>query len=639
MGKDSPSPPAAPDYAGAAQAQGAANIEAARLSARMANPNIIGPYGSQSVSYGQPFFDQGGYNKALSSYQQDPTGASRTAATNDIASLNAQIKANTDPQGQYDPAFDTALSEAQGRLNSLGQGSVMPTREQFTTANADQPTVTQTLTPAAQATLDAQQRVQRSLAGLGEQGIGTAQKVLGTPFSFGGPAIQTSLGNAGQISQTPDLSRFGQASGNLNQQIGRMNTPSKAELASLDDPFLARVNDRNSPRSLGQTTQPNGNLAQPPQAPELSVYGMAGAGPSAGQYGFAQGRLNTSNVAAMPVNAGMTAQQAIMSRLDPSIARNRVSTETQLINQGLRPGGEAYNNAINLLGQQENDQRTQAVLQGIGLDTAANAQGFGQALQAGQYGNQAVAQNFGLGQAANASQNAAIGQNQQAALAQYQAQLGGQQQGFGQQVTQRQLGNQAISQNQQTALAQQQAAMGAQNQQFNQGLAGAQFANTAQQNALAQALQGRQMPLNEITALMSGSQIQNPTFQPYQGQSVAPAPVAQAAAQQAQFGQNIYNQQMGQANVNTAGLYSLGGAGLGALGTAAAAGAFSDRRLKSNIERIGTHPLGIGIYEYDIFGKRDVGMMADEVQNVSPASVITHPSGFQMVDYRSIPNG
>ena len=537
MGKDSPSPPPAPDYAGAAQAQGAANVEAARLSARMANPNIIGPYGSQTVSYGQPFFDQGGYNKALSSYQQDPTGASRTAATNDIASLNAQIKANTDPQGQYSPVFDTALSEAQGRLGALGQGSVMPTREQFTSANADQPTVTQTLTPAAQATLDAQQRVQRSLAGLGEQGIGTAQQVLGTPFSFGGPAIQTSLGNAGQISQAPDLSGYGQASG------------------------------------LSAT-------GQNPQAPELSVYGMAGAGPSAGQYGFAQGRLNTSNVAAMPVNAGMTAQQAIMSRLDPSIARNRVSTETQLINQGLRPGGEAYNNAINLLGQQENDQRTQAVLQGIGLDTAANAQGFGQALQAGQYGNQAVAQNFGLGQAANASQNAAIGQNQQAALAQYQAQLGGQQQGFGQQVTQRQLGNQAISQNQQTALAQQQAAMGVQNQQFNQGLAGAQFANTAQQNALAQALQGRQMPLNEITALMSGSQIQNPTFQPYQGQSVAPAPVAQAAAQQAQFGQNIYNQQMGQANANTAGLYSLGGAALGGFfgGPAgAAAGRFFGR--------------------------------------------------------------
>jgi hypothetical protein len=44
---------------------------------------------------------------------------------------------------------------------------------------------------------------------------------------------------------------------------------------------------------------------------------------------------------------------------------------------------------------------------------------------------------------------------------------------------------------------------------------------------------------------------------------VAPAPVAQAVGQQAQFQQNLYNQQMGQANANTAGLYSLGGSFLG----------------------------------------------------------------------------
>ena len=634
MGKDSPSPPPAPDYTGAAVAQGAANESAARLSGRLSNPNIYGPYGSQTVTFGSPSFDQANYDKAMSAYQANPRGA-------------------VPMQNQFytEEGFDTA--GYQNAMNKWAAGTNAPTREQYTTnVNADQPTVTQTLNPQAQKTLDAQQRVQTSLANLGEQGIGTAQRILGTPFSFGGPGIQTSLNNAGQISQAPDLNRYGQASGNVN--AGQIS-----QAPELSAYGMAQGNVNAQPVNRG---------------PQAGQYGMAGAGPSAGQYGFAGG-LNTSNVAAMPINAGTTAQQAIMSRLDPSIARNRTSTETQLINQGLRPGGEAYNNAINLLGQQENDQRTQAALQGIGLDLSANQQGFGQALQAGQYGNQAIAQNFSQGQAANIAanqamglnfnqdlsaqqaqnaaaqqpynqnmgvqglQNQSVGQNQQAALSQYQAQLGGQQQGFGQNVTQQQLGNQAITQNQQAALLQQQAALAAQSQQFNQGLQGSQFGNTAEQNAFARAMQLRGMPLNEITALMSGSQIQNPTFQPYQGQSVAPAPVAQAAAQQAQFGQNIYNQQMGQANVNTAGLYSLGGAGLGALGTAAAAGAFSDRRLKSNIERIGTHPLGIGIYEYDIFGKRDVGMMADEVQNVSPASVITHPSGFQMVDYRSIPNG
>ena len=716
MGKDSPSPPPAPDYTGAAVAQGTANEAAARLSGRLSNPNIYGPYGSQTVTFGSPSFDQANYDKAMSAYQASPRGA-------------------VPMQNQFytEEGFDTA--GYQNAMNKWAAGTNAPTREQYTTnVNADQPTVTQTLNPQAQKTLDAQQRVQTNLANLGEQGIGTAQRILGTPFSFGGPGIQTSLGNAGPISQAPDLSRYGQASGLQGLQAGdvRVNRPIRTVegTTSMNNPdvFRGKNTPPPPPGNLGNDiemppeiaarfaaaraagmgpqpfNQPTGNLAQALQAPELSAYGMAGsnvnaqpvnrgpqagqygmagAGPSAGQYGFAGG-LNTSNVAAMPINAGTTAQQAIMSRLDPSIARNRASTETQLINQGLRPGGEAYNNAINLLGQQENDQRTQAALQGIGLDLSANQQGFGQALQAGQYGNQAIAQNFGQGQAANIAanqamglnfnqdlsaqqaqnaaaqqlynqsmgvqglQNQSVGQNQQAALSQYQAQLGGQQQGFGQNVTQQQLGNQAITQNQQAALLQQQAALAAQSQQFNQGLQATQFGNTAEQNAFARAMQLRGMPLNEITALMSGSQIQNPQFQPYQGQNVAPAPVAQAVAQQAQYGQNLYNQQMGQANANTAGLYSLGGAGLGALGTmgstaagqaALAAFAASDRRLKSNIERIGTHPLGIGIYEYDIFGKRDVGMMADEVESVSPASVITHPSGFQMVDYRSIPNG
>jgi hypothetical protein len=486
--------------------------------------------GSQTVSYGQPVFDENAYNKALSSYQQDPTGASRTAATNDIASLNAQIAANKNPQGQYDPAFDAALSEAQGRLGALGQGSAMPTREQFTTTNVDQPTVTQTLTPAAQSTLESQQRVQRSLAGLAEQGIGTASQVLGQVFKPNLPGIQTDLGNAGQITQTP----------------------------------------------------------------ELSYYGMAGAGPSAGQYGFAQGGLNTSNVAAMPVNAGMTGQQAIMARLAPQLERADAATRQRLVNQGLVPGGEAYENAMISQNQQKNDLLSQAALQGIGLDTAANAQGFGQALQAGQFGNQAVAQNFGLGQAANAAQNAAVGQNQQAAL------------------------------------AQQQAALAAQNQQYNQLLQGAQFGNTAQQQSLAQQLQLENQPLNKIIGLLGSSQIQMPQFQGYQGSNIAPAPVfagAQAAGQNAM--QNYGIQQSG-VNAQNAGLYSLLGSG------AMAAGMFSDRRLKSNIERVGTHRLGIGIYEYDIFGERQRGVMADEVEKVMPEAVINHASGFKMVNYGAI---
>jgi hypothetical protein len=187
-----------------------------------------------------------------------------------------------------------------------------------------------------------------------------------------------------------------------------------------------------------------------------------------------QTSLDLSNVAKMPVNAGMTGQEAIMQRLEPSLARQRTSTETQLINQGLRPGTEAYDNAINLLGQQETDARTQAVLQGINLDIGANQQGFGQALESGKFGN------------------------------------------------------------------------------------------TAQQQALAQAIQGRQMPLNEITALMSGSQIQNPQFGAYSGSTVQAAPIFAGTQAQGQYDMTKYAQDVSQANAATAGLYSLGGAALGA---------------------------------------------------------------------------
>jgi hypothetical protein len=66
---------------------------------------------------------------------------------------------------------------------------------------------------------------------------------------------------------------------------------------------------------------------------------------------------------------------------------------------------------------------------------------------------------------------------------------------------------------------------------------------------------------------------------------------------------------------------------------AAMAAMSSDRRLKSNIVRLGTHPLGIGWYEYDIAGRRERGVMADEVLTVMPEAVVTMPNGYLGVRY------
>jgi hypothetical protein len=152
-------------------------------------------------------------------------------------------------------------------------------------------------------------------------------------------------------------------------------------------------------------------------------------------------------------------------------------------------------------------------------------------------------------------------------------------------------------------------------------------------DSIAEILAGRQTPLNEINALMSGSQVNNPFAVPgaAQNTNIAPPPIFGAAQAQYGAGADAYNAQQAGANSAMSGLFSLGAAGLGGWARAGFPG--SDRRLKSNIVRIGDHPLGIGIYEYDIYGKRDVGVMADEVLTVKPGAVYTMQNGYMAVDY------
>lgn len=88
--------------------------------------------------------------------------------------------------------------------------------------------------------------------------------------------------------------------------------------------------------------------------------------------------------------------------------------------------------------------------------------------------------------------------------------------------------------------------------------------------------------------------------------------------------------------------YGAGGGGFGAMGGGGGGGNawgdlnrvdLSDRRLKANIVRVGTHPLGIGIYEYDLGGKRERGVMADEVARVKPEAVVRGDDGYARVNY------
>lgn len=73
----------------------------------------------------------------------------------------------------------------------------------------------------------------------------------------------------------------------------------------------------------------------------------------------------------------------------------------------------------------------------------------------------------------------------------------------------------------------------------------------------------------------------------------------------------------------------------------------SCRGVKENIARIGTHPLGVGLYLFDYkpefrdrFGHgRQFGVMADEVEAVFPAAVALRPDGIKVVDYAMLGMG
>jgi hypothetical protein len=432
MGKSASAPPT-PDYVGAAKEQGVQNLAAAKQSNLMSNPNMYTPFGNQTVSYSAPTFDQASYENALSKYNQGALDRNKYYR-------QGNPEGDTTTGGSY---FDQAAYDAANAARGAA-----PTREAYTTGGGI-PTVTQTLTPQAQQTLESQQRVQTALANLGERGIANAYDALSQPF-----------------------------------------TPTTTEIKHDFGGYQA--------------------------VPLADQYGLAQAKTAADTYGLAQRQIDTSNLTQMPTNAGMNTQQAILSRLNPTIQAGDTSFKQALANQGLAPGTEAFDAAMRNREASKNDLYNQAALQGISVDMAARQQGLNEQLsQAGLY-NAAVGQNFGQGITADQLANAVVGQN------------------YGQGMT-------------------------TQGTQYSQALNKAQFQNTAQQQQLAQDFALRAQPINEVIGLMGGSQIQLPQFQGYAGTSVAPSPTFAGYQAQGQNAMQNYGIQQAGNNATTQGVASLAG--------------------------------------------------------------------------------
>jgi hypothetical protein len=309
---------------------------------------------------------------------------------------------------------------------------------------------------------------------------------------------------------------------------------------------------------------------------------------------------------------------------------------TMLVERGLPVGSEIDSGERNRFDEMRNEAQQRAAMDAIiyggdemqrQFQIAANRRAQEFAEQQGLFGMSAAQRAQEFGEAGDIWTMAA----------QQRAQQLGEQQALGQEQS-RVLGHQNVDW--QRMLQGQQAMGQEQNRLFDLGLTqrmtqmGEYQAQAAEQSRIAALMQAlrqqgineytnqRYEPINLISSFMQGApSLPTASFMPT-GNYQSNSPDFMNAAMQSWQAQA--NQANSQNNSFMSGLFGLGSAALGGL--------FSDRRLKSNIRRVGTLDNGLPVYLYEKFGRIEMGVMADEVEGVHPEAV-TEVNGFKMVDY------
>jgi hypothetical protein len=159
----------------------------------------------------------------------------------------------------------------------------------------------------------------------------------------------------------------------------------------------------------------------------------------------------------------------------------------------------------------------------------------------------------------------------------------------------------------------------------------------ARQSALQEQAYLRNEPLNTLSAVRTGAQVQGPQFVNSAQQATTAGPDILGAAQMG------YNAQMGDFNAKQAAQANLN-QGLMSLGSAAL---MSDIRAKENIKAIGVMDNGLTLYSFEYKDEVKshplagdgihVGVMAQEVEQVFPYAVKTLDDGYKVVDYGLLP--
>jgi hypothetical protein len=265
-------------------------------------------------------------------------------------------------------------------------------------------------------------------------------------------------------------------------------------------------------------------------------------------------------------------EDALLARMNPQLERDRSALEQRLANQGLQPGSVSYDRAIDEANRSASDARYGAILN-AGQEQSRLA---GLARDAATFGNSAQQQKFSQGLAGAEFGNSATA------------------------------GNNAL-----------------QDQTFNSQMAKVNAQNQQRQAQLQEVFAQRNQPINEISALLSGSQVSNPQFMNIQGQTMPTVDYAGLV-------NSNYAQQMQAYQANQSALGGLLG-GIGSLFS------LSDDNAKKNKARHGDVKGKMGLWTYNYKDEpagtpKHVGLMASEVEKTVP-SAIKRRGGLRYVNY------
>ena len=245
-------------------------------------------------------------------------------------------------------------------------------------------------------------------------------------------------------------------------------------------------------------------------------------------------------------------EEGLMERLNPSLAIERNKYEQQLADQGIRLGSPAYDNAMRNYSMQANDARLGVI--GAGRPGAAAA--VGDVAAGWRVRQQGAAADLRAGQGPRRVRQSA---QQQATSSSSGA------------------GNSTTPRSSRTSRRRRSAArspMPALAQNFGQAQTAFNASNAARQQYLNEQFALRNQPINEISALLTGSQVSQPNFVNPNTSTIANTDVAGLINKNFDQQMAVSNQQAATANNIIGGLFGFAG-GLGR------GGAFKQRRAEA----------------------------------------------------------